>query len=315
MGIYDRDYYRREGPSFLASLGDGGKVCLWLIAINVVLYVLQLITYSIPGYDDLGYPMSPRSFVTDWLILDTSKVLHGQVWRLFTGAFLHDPNNWMHIFFNMLFLWWFGHEVENIYGPKEFLAFYLAAALLSSLAYLLWQVVTGDHSRMLGASGAVSAVVVLFAMHYPHRRILMFWVVPVSIWLFVVFMVAKDLYVFLRDPDPVVAVTAHLGGAAFGFLYYRQQWRVLNWVPDFAGLKRARARPRLRVYRGDDNAAPEPVSSSAPAAPPDVLVDEQLEAQLDAVLAKMNRTGKDSLTESERDILMRAAEIYKRRRP
>jgi membrane associated rhomboid family serine protease len=313
MGIYDRDYYRREGPSFLASLGDGGKVCMWLIAINVGIYILQLVTRGTVSYDDLGYPSPGSSPITDWLILDTSKVLHGQVWRLLTGAFLHDPNSLTHIFFNMLFLWWFGHEVENIYGGKEFLAFYLAAAIIGNVAYVAWQLVTGDRTQALGASGAVSAAMVLFAMHYPHYRILLFWFVPVSIWLFVVFEVGKDLYVFLTDSNPMVAVTAHLGGAAFGFLYYRQQWRVLDWVPDFSGARRMRARPKLRVYRGDD-AAPEPMPAVAPAAV-EPSVDEHLEAQLDAVLAKMNRSGKESLTESEREILLRAAEVYKRRRP
>lgn len=313
MGIYDREYYRREGPSFLASLGDGGKVCMWLIAINVAIYILQLVTRSAITFDDLGYP-TQDSPVTDWLKLDTTKILHGQVWRLLTGAFLHDPSNLMHIFFNMLFLWWFGHEVENIYRGKEFLAFYLAAAVIGNVAYVAWQLVTGDRTPALGASGAVSAVMVLFAMHYPHYRILLFWFVPVSIWLFVVFMVAKDLYVFLTDPNPMVAVTAHLGGAAFGFLYYRQQWRVLDWVPDFSSARRMRARPRLRVYRGDD-AAPEPTPAAAAPSTAEPSVDEQLEAQLDAVLAKMNRTGKESLTEDEREILIRAAEVYKRRRP
>lgn len=303
MGIYDREYYRREGPSFLASLGDGGKVCIWLIAINAVLYILQLVTRT----DDMG-----NGPVTDWLILDTSKVLHGQVWRLLTAAFLHDPNMLMHIFFNMLFLWWFGHEVENIYGPKEFLAFYLVAAVIGNVCFVLWQLVTGAANPCLGASGAVSAVMVLFAMHYPHYRIYLFWFVPVPIWLFVAFAVGKDLYAFLNDPNPMVAVAAHLGGAAFGFLYHRQQWRVLDWVPDFSGVRRSRARPRLRVYRGEES-SPEPLAASP--APAEPAVDEQLEAQLDAVLAKMNRSGKESLTEQEREILMRAAEVYKRRRP
>jgi hypothetical protein len=209
----------------------------------------------------------------------------------------------------MLFLWWFGHVLEGTYGGKEFLAFYLAAVLVSSLAFVGWQVVTNDHHPGLGASGAVSAVLVLFAMHYPHHRILIMFFIPVSIWLFVLFMVAKDLYTFLSDPNPMVGVTAHLGGAAFGFLYYRREWRVLNWLPDFSSARRLRARPRLRVYRGDES-TPEPVA--APARPAERPVDEQLEAQVDAVLAKMSR--KEDLTESEKELLLRAAEVYKRRR-
>ena len=173
---------------------------MWLIAINVGIYILQLVTRGTVAYDDLGYPSPGSSPVTDWLILDTSKVLHGQVWRLLTGAFLHDPNSLTHIFFNMLFLWWFGHEVENIYGGKEFLAFYLAAAVIGNVAYVAWQLVTGDRTPALGASGAVSAAMVLFAMHLPllHPA---FLVRPGSIWLFVVLRWAGP-YVFSRIPTP-----------------------------------------------------------------------------------------------------------------
>jgi membrane associated rhomboid family serine protease len=309
MGIYDRDYYRREGPTFLGSLNDGGKVCIWLIAANVILYILQLVTMQTPNDPFemmIGRASSP---VTEWLEIDTTKILHGQVWRLVTGAFLHSPHNFLHIFFNMLFLWWFGHELENIYGGKEFLAFYFAAAVISSLAYVGWQLVDGSRTPAVGASGAVTAVLLVFAMHYPHHKIIM-WFFPISIWLFVAFEVGKDLYAFLSGNHGGVGVTAHLGGAAFGFLYYKQQWRVLNFIPDFSSRGRARARPRLRIYHGDD-APTATVSAPVPSEPP---IDEQLEAQVDAVLEKMARSGKESLTESEKELLLKASELYKRRR-
>ena len=98
MGIYDRDYYRNEGPSVFDSLIPTGLVCRWLIGINVAVFFLQLMS----------------SGVTEWLILDTAKVVDGQVWRLLTFAFLHDPNSISHILFNMLFLWWFGSDVEQL---------------------------------------------------------------------------------------------------------------------------------------------------------------------------------------------------------
>jgi membrane associated rhomboid family serine protease len=311
MGIYDREYYRSEGPSFLGSVSESGKVCLWLIAINVGAFILQLVTMPQAGARFGGESAAVLSPVTEWCDLNTDAILHGQLWRLFTAAFLHG--GFSHIFWNMLFLWWFGHEVENIYGGKEFLAFYLAAVLVSSLAYVGWQLVDSTRGAAIGASGAVSAVLVVFAMHYPRHRILLFMFIPVSIWLFVVFMVAKDLYTFMTERQPMVGVTAHLGGAAFGFLYYRQQWRVLNltsFLPEFSSRGRTRSRPRLRVYRGDEGSE----TIAAPSAPPEPRIDEQLEAQLDAVLEKMARSGKESLTESEKELLLRASEIYKRRR-
>lgn len=307
MGIYDRDYYRREGPGFLASIANRGQVVKWLIIINVGMFVLQLVMQQ-PAHADLESRrwVGSSDPIIDMLALDTVKVMHGEVWRLLTGAFLH-AGLW-HIVFNMLFLFWFGSDVEDLYGPKEFLAFYVAGALLSSLTFVGWQLAQGSMGRAVGASGAVTAVMVLFAMHYPRHTIYVFFV-PMPVWFFVLFQVLQDSYIFLGGERTGVAVTAHLGGAAFGFLYYKMQWRMLNLLPTIGTRSQVRARPRLRVYK-EEEAASMPMTSSAAAA-----VDEQLEAKVDAVLEKVARLGQDSLTDNERQILVRASEVYRKRRP
>ena len=305
MGIYDRDYYRREGPSFLETIASGGKVCKWLIAINVAVYVLQLVTER-PGF------VHGRSPFTDALEMNADLVFKGQLWRLLTCAFLHSPENMYHILFNMLFLWWFGRDVEEIYGHTEFLAMYLAAAIVSSLVFVVGYAVDLHGGLAYGASGAVTAVMLICACHDPYRSILLFWLVPVPIWLFVAFAVAKDFFSLLgAGGGGNVAFTAHLGGAAFGFLYYRFQWRVSTWLPDVRSWLKPRSRAQLRVYRDEEEPAP-PVSVGAPAVASGE--DEQLEAKLDAVLAKVSQHGKESLTDSERQILLRASEVYRKRR-
>lgn len=189
MGIYDREYIR-EGPSFLGSFAERGLICKWLIGINVVVFILQLIfrtTALLPG-------LTVAQPFTDALVLNAEKVLHGEVWRLLSYAFLHDPRDVFHILFNMLFLWWFGSDVEDLYGPREFLAFYLVSAFLGGVAFVLTHLAGGN---CLGASGAVTAVLVVCAMHYPTKIILLFMFLPVPIWLFVIFSVAQDLFGFL----------------------------------------------------------------------------------------------------------------------
>jgi membrane associated rhomboid family serine protease len=158
MGIYDREYYRRDGPGFLAALTERGKVCKWLIIINVVAFLISL------GSEDFR----------DLFVLNVADVLQGQVWQLLTYAFMH-AGLW-HILFNMLFLWWFGTDVEDIYGPREFLAFYLVSAVLGGVAFVLWGLLAQSPNGAalepnrapvcLGASGAVTAVLVLCALHY-----------------------------------------------------------------------------------------------------------------------------------------------------
>src|SRR5437870_1573047 len=120
MGIHDREYYRREGPGFLDSLTPRGNVCKSLIALNVVLSV----------------GLRGTSPFTEALLLDVPDVLHGQFWRVLTYAFLHSEQNVYHILFNMLFLWWFGSDVEDLYGPREFLTFYLVSAVAGGLAFV-----------------------------------------------------------------------------------------------------------------------------------------------------------------------------------
>jgi membrane associated rhomboid family serine protease len=338
MGIYDRDYYRREGPSFLGSISSRGMMCWWLVGVNVLVFILQLLAQprGVPAAAVEMLLMFPgqipdevramfRNPVTDALILDSTKVLHGEVWRLLTYAFLHDVSALDHIFWNMLFLLWFGTDVEDIYRPREFLAIYLCAAVAGGVAHVLLgaahllpmqQMPWGprgfhlESAQVVGASGAVTAVLVLCALHFPTRVILIAFILPVPIWLFVAFSVAKDFFSFLGQSAGHVAVDVHLAGAAFAFCYYRSGGRLLNLLPALGSWRRRLTRPRLRVYREE----PHPAPVSVPAAAPPPPNDEQLEAQMDAILEKISRSGKESLTDHERDLLLRASEAMKRRR-
>src|SRR5262249_39604855 len=92
--------------------------------------------YSSPG--------KKVSLVQEWAELDTRKLLHGQVWRLLTHAFCHERFGVFHILFNMLFLYWWGCTIESMYGTREFLAFYLTAAVVAGLAFVGLDLWTGS---------------------------------------------------------------------------------------------------------------------------------------------------------------------------
>jgi membrane associated rhomboid family serine protease len=313
MGIYDRDYYRREGPSYIGSFMERGKVCKWLVIINVVCFILQIFSAQLspavqndPG--DAEYsPQPQKQILTEIFDLDAKAVSEGQVWRLFTYAFLHG--GFMHILFNMLFLWWFGTDVEDLYGPVEFLTFYLVSAVVGALAYVAaWAAGVGSANPVIGASGAVMAVMVVCAMHYPSRIIWVFFL-PIPIWFFVLFELMRDWVTFASHAQTTTAVGVHLGGGIFGFAYYELQWRLSGFFSGFKAVQRRRPRARLRVYREEVEAPAIDLS-----APSGIDMNEQLEAKLDAVLEKVARFGQASLTESERQILLRASEVYKRKK-
>jgi membrane associated rhomboid family serine protease len=245
-------------------------------------------------------------------------MFEGQVWRLVTHMFLHRVSSSLpwHIIFNMLFLWWFGCDVEDLYGPREFLAIYFAGGIVSGLAFIgttLLTAPTNPNISAIGASGAISAVLVIFAFHYPTRIIYVMFILPVPVWLFVVICVFQDAFTLAWGIQTGVAVAGHLGGAAFGLAYYKFHWRLSGLWPNFKTWRKRRAQPRLRVYRGEDAPTPVSVAAAAPPASPS-LEDEHLEAKMDAVLEKISREGKDNLTDSEKAILLKASEILRKRR-
>jgi membrane associated rhomboid family serine protease len=304
MGIYDRDYYRREGPSFLGSWSAQGRVCAWLIAINIVCFFLQILLKS-------PLPFIDQPF-TEALLLNVNRVLHGEVWRLLTYAFLHG--SMMHILFNMLMLYFFGRQVEDHVGAREFLAIYLVSAVVAGLAYV-GTYLAGWHAAgsVLGASGAVMAVLVMAALYNPRQVIYVMFIIPVPIWAFAIFMVASDAFQLFGKVQNGIAVSAHLGGAAFGFVYYTLHWRLTDWAPSLPRVRPRQAKPRLRLYREDEEPAATAVTAARSPAPARAE-DEQLEAQMDAILAKIPRVGMEGLTENERELLLKASEAIKRRR-
>lgn len=296
MGINERDYYRKEAPSIYGSVEDQTKACTWLIALTVGCFVVQMLTRPRMGYDG-GWSDGP---FTDALLLDVPKVLNGQVWRLVTCAFLHSTLGFYHILFNMLGLWWFGRQVEERIGTREFLALYLLAAIFSSAAFCATHVAGFNGPRALGASGAVAAVLMLSALYFPQQVVYLFFILPVPIYMIVLFMIASDGYQLLaRNPYNQVASAAHLGGLFIGFAYDRLGMKLTGWFGGWGG----RARPRLRLY------APEKEEARQPSR----INDEHLEAQMDAILEKVGRVGMDGLTEKEREVLIKASEAIRRR--
>ncbi len=288
MGIYDRDYYRRETSGSLWLTGQA-PVTLSLVAINVFVFLAQIF-----GPTDLT-----GSTIQGLLQLQTESLLHDwQIWRLVTATFCHG-GIW-HLVGNMLFLWWFGRELEMLYGSREFLIFYLVAGVFSSLA---WAVVTALSAparpvAMIGASGAVTAVTVLYTLHNPRHTILLYGIIPIEMRWMVLIYLGVDFYGLVGPQYSPIAHIAHLGGAAYAVIFKYADLR-------FGRLRRFSIRwnrPELRVHRPE----PEPADPTP--------LDEGLEHRMDEVLTKIAKDGKQSLTDQERQILDEASRRLRSRR-
>lgn len=295
MGIYDREYYR-EATAGSGLLTGMAPVCKAIIAINVAVFVLQMLT---GGRGD---------GITDLLSLDPRSVLQGgQVWRILTYGFCHSTGDPLHILFNMALLWWFGKILELQYGSREFLAFYLTAIVLSGLAFLLFGIAIGSAAASIGASGGVMAVLTVYAMYYPTQKMLVFFVIPIEIrWLLPLY-IAYDLWPVLRQLGGMggmdhIAHAAHLGGALYGFLYKSQDLRFNRLFGGFAARRSPPRVMKVRLYQ-EPPPPPEPRPNTA-----------QFDERVDEILKKIASEGEASLTEDERSTLTEASRRYRHRR-
>jgi membrane associated rhomboid family serine protease len=313
MGIYDREYYRGESRG-VGWFAGTSPVCRTLILINVVVYLLA------------NFGVVNEGHLRDWFAATGQGVFHeGKVWQLLTATFLHAGP--LHLIGNMLILWLAGREMESMYGPRDFLALYLSAGVVSTLAWALFDLSSPSHFPMVGASGAVTAVMVVFALYFPRRELLFMFVVPIEVWLLVVLFVGYNVLLLLKGGDGVTAFESHLAGAAYGFLYKRFD---LRWSKLPFPWSRVR-RPRFRVIAPEPRERPAPRPSAAPGPGPSwsnepasasaakpaataVLPEEQLDARLDEVLAKIAREGRAGLTDEENRVLQEASRRARNRR-
>jgi membrane associated rhomboid family serine protease len=147
-------------------------------------------------------------------------------WQLLTYGFLHDPQSWLHIFFNMFAVFMFGPDLERLFGTKRFAIYYFVCLIGAALMHLI--VISASHMPpvpAVGASGAVFGLLLAYAMAWPNRKLmLLFPPIPMPAWLFVTLYGAIELWSGVTQTASGVAHFAHLGGLATGWVLIRY-WR------------------------------------------------------------------------------------------
>ena len=199
----------------MVPLGDASRrptrfpiVTTSIVLVNVIVFLLELL-----GGD---------AFVAQWSVIPAD-IVAGRHWiTILTAMFMHA--SWSHIVGNMLFLWAFGPEVEDLMGPPRFLCIYLLGGVIATLA----QVLAGPTSTVpnLGASGAIAAVMGGFLVSYPRDRIRSLLVIFVfvrvtyipaalliGVWFALQFFSLGEI---TEEATGGVAYVAHVGGFVFG---------------------------------------------------------------------------------------------------
>ena len=165
-------------------------------------------------------------------------------WQLLTYGFMHDPNGFAHVIFNMLALVMFGAPLEYVWGDRRFLTYYLTCVVGAGLCQLVvatWMLADGGQAYpTIGASGGVFGLLLAYGMLFPHQRvILLIPPIPMKARTLVFVYGAVTLLLGFTGLQPGVAHFAHLGGMLFGYLLIRY-WR---GSPPFG--RGRRRKPRL----------------------------------------------------------------------
>jgi membrane associated rhomboid family serine protease len=232
-----------SGSNFASSIGPGPltPAIKILIALNVGAFLLQ----QIVGELSIALGLQPAA-------------VFGQmhVWTPVTYMFLHGGIS--HILFNMLSLWMFGVELERMWGTAFFARYYLVCGVGAAVTTMLLSFLPGEigqqlyYSLTIGASGAIYGVLLAYAMYFPDRRILFYFLFPIPAKYFVMIIGAISFLSAVGSSGDGVAHVTHLGGLLAGFLYLRgRRLRLAAEIQyQFARWRINRARRKFDVHPG-----------------------------------------------------------------
>jgi membrane associated rhomboid family serine protease len=230
----------------------------------------------------------PDRWVLEWLAFRSDMVLT-RPWGALTYMFVHA--DLMHLLLNMLVVFFFGPPLEDRWGAREFLRYYLVCGLGGVLLSLL----LAPGAPIVGASAACYGLMLAFAIAWPDAPIMVYAIFPVKAKYVVGFFFLISLLGAFNSPGGPVAHMAHLGGLVAGLAYLK-----LRPGEQLAAIKRRATRVRrLAIVPRDEEPVPPPARSSTwRTAEESVLLDA-----VDRVLDKISAEGMSALTPEERGLL------------
>jgi membrane associated rhomboid family serine protease len=288
------NYYR---PSPFSGFKFFPPVIKALLVGNVVIYLLASFfgLFSIHGQPLIAY------IELIFALFPLGDGFH--IWQLFTYMFMHG--GFMHLLFNMFALWMFGMELENTWGSKKFLLYYLMCGIGAGLSNLFIAPLFAAAGPTVGASGAIYGVLIAFGMMFPDRPIFIYFLLPIRARYFVLLYILLEVYSGITGTSDGIAHFAHLGGAAVGFAYLMLERKGFSFDRFFP-----RKQPLRYVSGGKEyDYAPSDRTNVSDASYFDIhdngkSVDQ---ARVDEILDKISQYGYQSLSEEEKKILFDAS--------
>jgi membrane associated rhomboid family serine protease len=261
-----------------------------LIIANAVVLLLRLTLFTSPEIVQ-ALQFAPQTAFT-------------HPWTFVTYMFVHA--GLLHLAGNMLMLYVFGTAAESRMGSRNFILYYLFCGVGAAVFSLLLAGIV-PVGAFVGASGAVLGVAVAFAYFWPDAELIVFpFPFPIKARTLVIGLVVLDIIASRVWPNDGVAHLAHVGGALFGFIFFRAQW----WLSRRAPAEPARSVERVVMVQSG-SAEPERHTPVTPMRPRRRTDADPVTAEVDRVLDKISERGISSLTPAERRFLDEVAKKKK----
>jgi len=273
-----------------------------LIIINLAVWALVQVAFVF-GWAFNRSDLIIEEFIMEYLALPASlEILVYRPWTLFTYMFLHT--SFWHILFNMLWLYWFGKIFTQYLNQRQFLTTYLLGGLAGGVLYIfaynalpVFEEVL-PQARALGASASVMGIVVAISLYVPNFAINMIFLGRVKIFYMALALFILDFFM-IRHGNAGGHI-AHIGGAVYGFLYVYYLRRGKDFSKAFPSFKNSKKKG-IKIKRKARNKAK---TSERPKSDAAYNKDRAAnQKKIDAILDKISRSGYDSLTKDEKELL------------
>jgi membrane associated rhomboid family serine protease len=264
-----------------ASFRFGYRLTPWvkrLLLANTVIFILMWAGFI------------PLELAIDYLAFNEARFLT-QPWTIITYMFIHGGP--FHVFFNMLMLFFFGPPLEERWGGKEFMKYYLICGVGGALFNVIF-----SEGTIIGASGAIYGVMLAYALNWPESLVWIYAIFPIKVKYLVLFLGAMS-FLFAFQPgggSDGIAHFAHLGGLVVGFVYLKKGWQLEARWKD---LKKRFRKRKFSVVPGGAARKDRGGSAGSSSADEEARTLEVVDALLDKIAAH----GIESLTPEERRFL------------
>ena len=270
--------------------GIANKLIFW----NIGFFLLSIIFFYQfrGGYFD--YP--------NWLAVSSEpNVVLTKPWTLLTYAFLHYE--FKHLLFNMIALYFSSYLFLTFFTQKQYIGLYFLSAIFCSLSFILIFYLLGVTSMMVGASGAIMALLMAATTYQPSMDVRLLLIGHVKLWQITATILLLNFLLIFLDTGGFIA---HFSGAFFGYIYIKllqngtDLSRIINSIIDFFAnlFGPKKSTPFKRVHVNPKKPAVKRESK--------IVVKDKTQQQLDEILDKISQSGYDSLTTEEKEFLFKA---------